>query len=271
MLLLSIVSIQSFIVADNININTRQGNYINKIRTSYVMMQQENTTKPFDYLENIEYNKDKDMYTMDLIIPDGKLDDKIETTSEIMKDILNANRETRESETPFPSFNEFLKKKQEEMAYRMLEEFNKADETTNLRIVTYGGAITYSKKWIYDMIDFNWNYPTFMYTDMYNMRDFAIENKTKNYLYLEYNPPDIDTTKLGPYYVVAIEVIVTKKELLVCSIIQNPNYMIDKDTHRFHEFKKEITDLSENSFMFLKIERLKKYSNKRYYLSWLYE
>jgi hypothetical protein len=275
MLLLLIVSVRSFMVAQNININTRQGNYINKIRTSYVMMQPENppenTTKPFDYLENIEHDADEDTWTMDLIIPDGELDGNVEPTAEIMKDILNET-----TETPFPSFNEFLKKKQEDVGYRMLQEFNKADEiekmneNTNLRILTQDEVIAYSKKWIYDMIDFNWNYPNFMYTDMYNMRDFAIENKTKNYLYLGYNPPDIYTTKLGSYYVVALEVIASKKELHVCSIIQNPNYMIEKDTHRFQRFKKEITDLSKNSFVFLKIERLKKGSNKRYYFSWLY-
>jgi hypothetical protein len=272
MLLLLIVSVRTFMVmvAHNININTRQGNYINKIRTSYMMTQPENTgentTEPFDYMEHIEYDADEDMWTMDLIIPDGELDGKIEPTAEIMRDILNET-----TETPFPSFNEFLKKKQDEVVYRMFQEFYKADENTNLRILTQGGVIAYSKKWIYDMIDFNWNYPKFMYTDMYNMRDFAIENKTKNYLYIGYNPPDIDTTKLGPYYVVALEVIASKKELHVCSIIQNPNYMIDKDTHRFQGFKKEITDMSENSFVFLKIERLKKDSNKRYYFSWLYE
>lgn len=289
MLLLIIVPVRSFMLAHNINM--RQINYINKIRNPYVMMQPEipgeNTTEPFDYLENIEYDEDEDMWTMDLIIPDEQfpadLDGKIEPTSEIMKDILNKTESETESETPFPSFNEFLRKKQEEVAYNMLQEFNKADEKadviekmdehTNLRILTQGGAIAYSKKWIYDMVKFSWDYPKFMYIDMYNMRDFAIENKTKNYMYLGYNPPDIDTSKFGPYYVVALEVVASKKELHVCGIIQNPNYMMEneKDTHRIQEFKKEITVMAENSAVFLKIERLKKGSNERYYLSWLYD
>ena len=138
MLLLIIVPVRSFMLAHNINM--RQINYINKIRNPYVMMQPEipgeNTTEPFDYLENIEYDEDEDMWTMDLIIPDeqfpAELKGKIEPTSEIMKDILNKTESETESETPFPSFNEFLRKKQEEVAYNMLQEFNKADEKARL-------------------------------------------------------------------------------------------------------------------------------------------
>ena len=287
MLLLSIVSAQSFMFSHNMNM--MRGKNINARRAPYITMKAEvpaeNTTEPLDYLENIEYDEDEDMWTMDLIIPDEELVGKIEPTEDIMKEMLNETPETEipETETPFPSFNEFLQKKREEQAYQMLQEFNKADEKadaieqmgedTNLQILTNGGAIAYSKKWIYDMIKFSWDYPKFMYIDMYNMRDFALENKTKNYLYLGYYPPDMETGKHGPYYVVALEVVAAKKELHVCNIIQNPNYMIEneKDTHRIMEFKKEISDMAANSYVFLKIERLKKSSNERYYFSWLYE
>ena len=287
MLLLSIVSAQSFMFSHNMNM--MRGKNINARRAPYITMKAEvpaeNTTEPLDYLENIEYDEDEDMWTMDLIIPDEELVGKIEPTEDIMKEMLNETPETEipETETPFPSFNEFLQKKREEQAYQMLQEFNKADEKadaieqmgedTNLQILTNGGAIAYSKKWIYDMIKFSWGYPKFMYIDMYNMRDFALENKTKNYLYLGYYPPDMETGKHGPYYVVALEVVAAKKELHVCNIIQNPNYMIEneKDTHRIMEFKKEISDMAANSYVFLKIERLKKSSNERYYFSWLYE
>ena len=287
MLLLSIVSAQSFMFSHNMNI--MRGKNINARRAPYITMKAEvpaeNTTEPLDYLENIDYDEDEDMWTMDLIIPDEELVGKIEPTGDIMKEMLNETPETEipETETPFPSFNEFLQKKREEQAYQMLQEFNKADEKadaieqmgedTNLQILTNGGAIAYSKKWIYDMIKFSWGYPKFMYIDMYNMRDFALENKTKNYLYLGYYPPDMETGKHGPYYVVALEVVAAKKELHVCNIIQNPNYMIEneKDTHRIMEFKKEISDMAANSYVFLKIERLKKSSNERYYFSWLYE
>ena len=287
MLLLSIVSAQSFMFSHNMNM--MRGKNINARRAPYITMKAEvpaeNTTEPLDYLENIDYDEDEDMWTMDLIIPDEELVGKIEPTGDIMKEMLNETPETEipETETPFPSFNEFLQKKREEQAYQMLQEFNKADEKadaieqmgedTNLQILTNGGAIAYSKKWIYDMIKFSWGYPKFMYIDMYNMRDFALENKTKNYLYLGYYPPDMETGKHGPYYVVALEVVAAKKELHVCNIIQNPNYMIEneKDTHRIMEFKKEISDMAANSYVFLKIERLKKSSNERYYFSWLYE
>ena len=287
MLLLSIVSAQSFMFSHNMNM--MRGKNINARRAPYITMKAEvpaeNTTEPLDYLENIDYDEDEDMWTMDLIIPDEELVGKIEPTGDIMKEMLNETPETEipETETPFPSFNEFLQKKREEQAYQMLQEFNKADEKadaieqmgedTNLQILTNGGAIAYSKKWIYDMIKFSWGYPKFMYIDMYNMRDFALENKTKNYLYLGYYPPDMETGKHGPYYVVALEVVAAKKELHVCNIIQNPNYMIEneKDTHRIMEFKQEISDMAANSYVFLKIERLKKSSNERYYFSWLYE
>jgi hypothetical protein len=283
MLLLSIVSAQSFMFSHNMNM--LRGKNINAMRAPYVTMKAENTTEPLDYLENIEYDEDEDMWTMDLIIPDEELVGKIVPTGDIMKDMLKDTPETEipETETPFPSFNEFLQKKREEQAYQMLQEFNKADEKadaieelgedTNLQILTNGGAIAYSKKWIYDMIKFSWDYPKFMYIDMYNMRDFGLENKTKNYLYLGYYPPDLETGKHGPYYVVALEVIAAKKELHVCNIIQNPNYMMEneKDTHRIMEFKQEISVMAANSYVFLKIERLKKGSNERYYFSWLYE
>ena len=286
-LLLSIVSTRSFIFSNQINM--RVVNFINTIRVPYPIMQSEipseNISEPLDYLENIEYDEREDMWTMDLIIPDEDLVGNIEPTRDIMKDILNHTIETTipGEEREFPSFNAFLKKKQDERSYQMLQEFNKADEKAdeiekleenkNLQILTNGGVIAYSKKCIYDMIKFSWDYPKFMYIDMYNIRDFAIENKTKNYIYLGYYPPDLDTGKHGPYYIVALEVVAAKKELYICNIIQNPNYMMEneKDTHRIMEFKHEISVMAANSYVFLKIEKLKIGSNKRYYFSWLYE
>jgi hypothetical protein len=196
-----------------------------------------------------------------------------------------------DNEDAFPSFYKFLEDRKNKLDDDMKKYFDRADKiaadielsqqsinivTNNedLQMLNNDDAIRWSSEWVYDMIHIDMHFSKFMYIDMYNMRDYAIENATSNYYYVGYYPPDVDTRKHGPYYIIALELKADRSELYASSITQNPNYMMDDDdtdVSYITEFKTVIKNMAEEAMVFLKIENLKGGSNARYYFSWLYE
>ena len=135
-------------------------------------------------------------------------------------------------------------------------------------VITYEWA----KNWIYDMVHYTNTFPTFMYQDMFLIKDFANANSSKQYFYIGYFPSDIRCIH-GPYYIGAFELIPKMRELNTHLLVQNPNYMIENeyDENKIVEFKRELIKMSQDAFVFFKFSKLKKGSNDRYYYSWLYE
>ena len=132
-------------------------------------------------------------------------------------------------------------------------------------------AVEWSKTWIYNMIHYTDTFPTFMYQDMFMIRDFAIINSSKQYFYIGYFPSDIRCIH-GPYYIGAFELIPKLREFHTHLLVQNPNYMIENeyDENKIIDFKRELIKMSQDSLVFFKFNKLKKGSNDRYYYSWLY-
>jgi len=205
-------------------------------------------------------------------------------SSWVTESVLQPANSTEEDN--FPSFNKFLEnrnKKEEEITRkyfekadrkaREIEEEIKNPHSKDLKLLTYRDTIEWSRKWVNNMINYGPadSYPKFIYDNIYDMREFCKQNISKRYFYIGYYPKD---SKNGPYYIGAFELIPAKRELITHLIIQNPNYLIsDKDNiNRFINYKKELLQISYESNVIFKFDKLKKISGcERYYLSWTLE
>ena len=141
----------------------------------------------------------------------------------------------------------------------------------NLKLLTAFSAIHWSRTWIYEMININEFFPTFMYQDMYRMCDFGCVNVSKRYFYIGYYPPSFDSRK-GPYYIGAFEVNPIEREFIARIIIQNPYYCSNNlyDKEKIINFRKELEALCHKATVNFKYSNLKNTPLERYYFSWLY-
>ena len=205
---------------------------------------------------------------------------------------FNVENELQEQDikNKLPSFYEFLrqreltefKEKQEYLQKRKNKILNKTKNieryeyieptSKDLKLLTSISAIEWARTWIYEMIHVPDYFPTFMYQDMFRLRDFGQKNKSKNYFYIGYFPSDVDL-KQGPFYIAALELVPLKRELRTHIIVQNPYYCIDNtyDISKIQNFKKELLALCNDSSVFFKFSNLQNTSDQRYYYSWLYD
>ena len=144
--------------------------------------------------------------------------------------------------------------------------------TKDLKLLTWFSAIEWAKTWIYEMIHVPDFFPTFMYYDMFKMRDFGQKNNSKNYFYIGYYPIDVNL-KHGPFYIGAFELVPSMREFRTYIIIQNPYHCVDNiyDVNKIKDFKKELLALCNDSSVFFKFSNLQNTSDQRYFYSWLYE
>ena len=144
----------------------------------------------------------------------------------------------------------------------------------DLKLITYNETREWAKSWIYDMINYGKsnNYRKFIYDNIYDMKEFITQNKSKEYFYIGYLPKG---SIYGPYYIGAFELDPKRRDFNTYLIMQNPNYLnidIIKEKKRFINFKKELLSLSYKSNVFFKYNKLKYITScERYYLAWLYE
>lgn len=150
-----------------------------------------------------------------------------------------------------------------------LKKFNKKD---NLRMLSSDITIELTKKWIHDMVLYKTRFPTFMYQDMFVMRDFAIQYTSNLYFYIGYFPSDIKLFS-GPYYISVFELIPAERSFSAHMIVQNPNYVMEDDfaDKRLISFKNDLENMCKDASVFFYFNNLKNKSNNRYHLSWFYE
>lgn len=199
--------------------------------------------------------------------------------------------EKNDNET-YLSFNEFIEERNKRQEKMVSEYFKKAEKkekeiiknlknyenikprSKHLKLITYLETVEWSKQWVHDMINYgpSTTSPSFIYEDIYEMRDFCNKNISKQYFYIGYYPEDVNTYK-GPYYIGAFELNITNREFHTHLIIQNPNYIIasEKDNNRFINFKKELKKMTEDAYVFFRFSELRNKSSNRYYMSWLLE
>ena len=190
---------------------------------------------------------------------------------------FNMNKEVNEEEIDiFPSFYDFLRE-------RELKEIKKKDNYLNsnkniepsskdLKILSSMSAVEWTRTWVYEMIHVPDFFPTFMFHDMFRMRDFAQKNNSKHYFYIGYYPSDSNLKK-GPYYIGAFELIPPMREFRTYLIIQNPYYCAETnyDDMKIKNFKKELLAMTNDACVFFKFDNLRDTSDQRYFYSWCYE
>ena len=155
--------------------------------------------------------------------------------------------------------------------YNSYEKYIKTPLSKDLKMLTPESCREWAKLWTFEMIHEPNQFPTFMFHDMFKMRDFCTINCSRNYFYIGYFPKKLEL-KQGPYFIGAFELRPHSREFLTHAIIQNPYYYnVNYDKTKIVDFKKELLALCRDASVFLKFSNLKNSKNERYYYSWLYD
>jgi len=157
-------------------------------------------------------------------------------------------------------------------SYSSYEKYIRESTSKDLKLLTSEASIEWAKTWTLDMIHQPNHFPTFMFQDMFKMRDFGSINSSRTYFYIGFFPKTLNL-KNGPYYVGAFELQPGKRHFITHAIIQNPYYYKNNnfDTTKFVEFKRELLALCRDASVFLQFSNLKNTKDERYYFSWLYD
>ena len=244
----------------------------------------------FNNIENIEYDANKDMWIINL---NNNYNESYNSDTNVN---FNMEKEinTTNNDDNFPSFYKFLREREikeinEKQEYfkkpknnktifsKFIKEDSKNSEefepsSKDLKLLSSFSTVEWMKTWIYEMIHVPDYFPTFMYQDMFRMREFGQKNNSKHYFYIGYFPKDVDL-KHGPYYIGAFKLVPSMREFRTYIIIQNPYYCVEKiyDNKKIIDFKKELFAMCKDSMVFFKFSNLKDTSDQRYFYSWLYE
>ena len=156
--------------------------------------------------------------------------------------------------------------------YSSYEKYIREPASKDLKLLTPESCIEWAKTWTYEMIHQPNHFPTFMFQDMFKIRDFGSINSSRNYFYIGFFPKTINL-KQGPYFIGAFELEPSKRHFITHAIIQNPHYYTNNnfDSTKFVEFKRELNALCRDASVFLQFSNLKHTKDERYYFSWLYE
>jgi len=190
---------------------------------------------------------------------------------------LNQNRTNNDNDN-FPSFYKFMREREKKELEKKEEYLNKEKtyfmETSSkdLKLLTSISAIQWARTWIYEMVNVENFFPTFMFQDMYRMRDFGEINQNKNFFYIGYFPTDVNLKK-GPFYIGAFQLIPQNRTFSTHLIIQNPYFCLDNkyDYDKIINFKKEVEAMTNDANVLFKFTNLQNNNDQRYYYSWLYD
>ena len=284
------LSIYSFLLP---LLNSKKTEFVNRLNLNnnlYMNFEMENRTinktinkEIFKNIHDIEYDNNEDLWIIDLNTGDAA----------DSRDIINFNMEREiniTNDDNFPSFYKFLREreinelnaKEEYLQKRKNKILNKTKNierysqiepsSKDLKLLSSFSTMEWAKTWLYEMVHVPDYFPTFMYQDMFRMREFGQKNNTKNFFYIGYFPKDVDLSK-GPYYIGAFELVPPMREFRTYIIIQNPYYCIENiyDNKKIKDFKKELMTMCNDSMVFFKFSNLKDTNDQRYFYSWLYE
>ena len=157
-------------------------------------------------------------------------------------------------------------------SYNSYEKYIREPTSKDLKLLTPESSIEWAKTWSYEMIHQTNQFPTFMFQDMFKMRDFGSINCSQKYFYIGFFPKTV-SLKNGPYFIGAFELQPHKRQFITHAIIQNPFFYSNTnfDSTKFVEFKKELQALCRDASVFLQFSNLKQTKDERYYFSWLYD
>lgn len=164
----------------------------------------------------------------------------------------------------------YLNEENKKIKIERYEDFEPTSK--DLKILSSFSSIEWTRTWMYEMLHVPDYFPTFMFQDMFLLRDFGQKNNSKNYFFIGYYPSDINL-KNGPYYIGAFELVPKMREFRTHIIVQNPYYCVENiyDENKIKNFKKELMAMCNDATVFFKFSNLQNTSEQRYYYSWLYE
>lgn len=224
-------------------------------------------------LKSVVYDQKNDLWIMDIGSHDDDVDESEEEDDMFSHEVGEDDMASHLNPFNYNNFHDANLNKVKGFPLTRRESYGEIDPTSkDLKMLNNVITIEWSKNWIKDMVRYQMRFPSFMYHDMFIMRDFAIQNTSERYFYIGYYPSEMRTIH-GPYYIGAFELIPGERTFTSHLIVQNPNYMVEDDDckKRMINFKKELRAMCEDALVFFKFNLLKNKSNDRYYLTWLYE
>ena len=247
-----------------LSLNNQDANFSN-VPSFYDFIKQRNITfnaeenKLENYVENFITN-----YVNNYELIHGYEDPTIEYNENNQDNQDNQDNNTNYSNTQTEINNNLA-------TYTFYMNYIKEPTSKDLKLLTPEACVEWAKTWTFEMTHIPSQFPTFMFQDMFKMRDFGTINCSRNYFYIGFFPKKVDL-KYGPYFIGAFELRPVKREFITHAIIQNPYYYSSNfDKTKFVAFKKELLALCRDASVFLKFSNLKNTKNERYYFSWLYD
>ena len=253
---LNIIGNNAFILTHNIHLSNKAKLYKNK-RSNVLMSNTTNDSNDSNSKSFYEFIKQRNIT---LNVDENKVDENY-VENYITKFVENyyknnSQTETHKLLTPYNSYEKYIR-----------EPISK-----DLKLLTPESSIEWAKTWSYEMTHQPNHFPTFMFQDMFKMRDFGSVNSSRTYFYIGFFPKTVNL-KQGPYFIGAFELEPHKRQFITHAIIQNPYYFTNNnfDTTKFVEFKRELLALCRDASVFLQFSNLKHTKDERYYFSWLYD
>jgi hypothetical protein len=254
----NIICNNAFILPSNINLNNKVKLYKNE-RNTLLLSNINNSNSISDSNSKSFYDFIK-QNNLTLNVEENYVENYVENY--ITKFVENYEKNETQNET---LTHKYL------TTYNSYEKYIKAPLSKDLKMLTPESSREWAKTWTFEMIHESNQFPTFMFHDMFKMRDFCTINCSRNYFYIGYFPKKLDL-KQGPYFIGAFELRPHSREFLTHAIIQNPYYYnINYDKTKIVDFKKELLALCRDASVFLKFSNLRNSKNERYYYSWLYD
>jgi hypothetical protein len=269
LIFLNIICTNAFILTHNVRLNNKAKLYKNK-RSALLICDNSDSNSTSDSTSNsksfYEFIKQRNI-TLNLDINVQETNNKKNNIDEnyvenyITNFVDNYYKNNSQTET-----HKLL------TSYSSYEKYIRESTSKDLKLLTSESSIEWAKTWTYEMIHQPNHFPTFMFQDMFKMRDFGSINSSRTYFYIGFFPKTLNL-KQGPYYVGAFELQPDKRHFITHAIIQNPYYYNNNnfDTTKFVEFKRELLALCRDADVFLQFSNLKNTKDERYYFSWLYD
>lgn len=260
LLFLNIISNNAFILTHNIKLSNKAKLYKNKRSVILMSNISDSTSKSF-----YEFIKQRNI-TLNLDVNVEKNHKKNDVDENYVENYItnfvdnyyknNSQTETHKLLTTYNSYEKYIRE----------------PTSKDLKLLTPESSVEWAKTWSYEMIHQPNHFPTFMFQDMFKMRDFGSINSSRAYFYIGFFPKTVNL-KHGPYYIGAFELEPGKRHFITHTIIQNPYYYTNNnfDTTKFVEFKRELLALCRDASVFLQFSNLKNTKDERYYFSWLYD
>lgn len=257
---LNIICNNAFIITHNIHLSNSAKLCKNK-RSNILMSNISNSNSFYEFIKqrNITLNiEEKQIYENK--VDENKVDENY-VENYITKFVENYYKNNSQTET-----HKLL------TTYNSYEKYIREPTSKDLKLLTPESSIEWAKTWSYEMTHQPNHFPTFMFQDMFKMRDFGSVNSSRSYFYIGFFPKTVNL-KQGPYFIGAFELEPHKRQFITHAIIQNPYYFTNNnfDTTKFVEFKRELLALCRDASVFLQFSNLKHTKDERYYFSWLYD